>query len=306
MGSKLTSLQVLETKESLVGQGEMFDREDEIGMDDEDVNMSDVEEVGGNASDDVASDDDAQPESEGTGDSSKNSDVGDDDEELAAFDAKLAEALGTGNNDDHAKDNESSDEDMNDEQMEALDVHLENVFKERKKVMSKKAENKDAKETIVNFKLRVLELLQIYVKQQHTNPLALDLLMPLLVLTRKTTSKQVSEKACNVVREYARLCKAKAVPVPNDEEETWNILNDVHREAVKGGSHTHANACSQSSLLLVKVLVGLDRLNLKEIIDIYAHTRKQQLLDKQCKVQPVLFSEWNNWCTSTSRQSQLK
>jgi len=293
---------VLETKESLAGQQEIFDHEDDAVGDDEDVDMSDVVEINGNdASDDATSDD--------SGESSDNSNVGDDNDELAAFDAKLAEALGTRRADDSINgdnDDETSDEDMNDEQMEAVDVHLENVFKERKKVVSKKAEKKDAKETIVNFKIRVLELLQIYVKQQHINPLALDLLLPLLIQIRTTTSKQVSEKACNVIREYARLCKGKAVSIPSDKEVIWDLLRNVHKEAMRGGSHAHANACSQSSLLLVKVLIGLDKENIEDVIDVYADTRKQQFLDKRCKIQPGLFSDWNNWCTSASKQPQSK
>ncbi|KAI9876926.1 MAG: DNA-directed DNA polymerase [Pleopsidium flavum] len=297
-------VKVLETKENLAGQQEIFDQEDDIVDEDENDDISDVEEVNGNDTSDAAtSDDNEEPESDGTRESPDNSDAGDDNDELAAFDAKLAEALDTRRADDGMNgenDDESSDEDMNDEEMEALDMHLENVFKERKKVMSKKVEKKDAKETIVNFKIRVLELLQIYVKQQHTNPLGINLLLPLLILIRTTTSKQVSEKACNVIREYARLCKGKALPITSDEHATWDLLRNAHKEAMRGGSHAHTNACSQSSLLLVKILVGLNEENIKDVIDVYANTRKQQFLDKRCKVQSALFSDWNN-CPSFQR-----
>lgn len=230
-----------------------------------------------------------------------------DDEELAVFDAKLAEALGTHHADDDMAadgDTASSDEDMDDEQMEALDAHLETIFKERKKVANKKTERKDAKETIVNFKLRVLDLLQIYIKQQHTNPLVLDLVLPLLQLIRTTGSKQVSEKGCNAVREFARLCKGKAVPVPSETAATRMMLGHVHKEAERQGSHAHGNACSQMSLLLVKVLVGLDRKNVEAVVEMYATTRKKQLLDKGCNIQPGFFSDFNNWCTSASKQLQ--
>lgn len=230
-----------------------------------------------------------------------------DDEELAVFDAKLAEALGTHHADNDMADGDtvSTDEDMDDEQMEALDAHLETIFKERKKVANKKTEKKDAKETIVNFKLRVLDLLQIYIKQQHTNPLVLDLAIPLLKLIRTTGSKQVSEKGCNVVREFARLCKGKAVPVPVSTEAviaTWMKLGTVHGEAESQGSHAHGNACSQMSLLLVKVLVGLNRKYAEGVVEMYAVVRKKQLLERECYVQPGFFSDFNNWCTSASKQ----
>ena len=35
---------------------------------------------------------------------------------------------------------------------------------------AQKKDNKDAKATMINFKNRVLDLLLIYVKQQHANP----------------------------------------------------------------------------------------------------------------------------------------
>ena len=282
----------------------MFDEVDEVASEAEDDDISDVVEINGGSDND-----DEGSELEGAENLSSGSDDAEsgDDEELAAFDSKLAEALRT-----HRADNDmdadanatSSDEDMNDEQMEALDVHLETIFKERKKVANKKTEKKSAKETIVNFKLRVLDLLQIYIKQQYTNPIVLNLVLPLLLLIRTTGSKQVTEKGCNVVRELARLCKGKAVPVPTDADAIMTLLGLVHKEAERQGSHAHGNACSQMSLLLVKVLVGFDRKYVGAVVEMYATTRTHQLLDKHCNVHPGFFSDFNNWCTSASKQLQ--
>ncbi|KAK4692559.1 DNA polymerase phi, partial [Lecanoromycetidae sp. Uapishka_2] len=147
-------IRVLETKENLSGQAEIFDQDEEM----EDASLaSDVEEV--DTADAGSTSSSAKSSSEDNG-ADHTSDSADDsdgpDEELTAFDAKLAQALGTrpGNADLNAEDTSSSDEDMDDEEMEALDEHLENVFKERKKATSKKTEKKDAKATVVNFKCR--------------------------------------------------------------------------------------------------------------------------------------------------------
>lgn len=282
----------------------MFDEVDEVESEAEDDDMSDVVVVNGVSDDeeDGSELDDSENMPSGSDDA-----MSGDDEELAAFDSKLAQALvnhRAGNDMDADGDAASTDEDMDDEQMAALDVHLESIFKERRKAANKKTEKKDAKETIVNFKLRVLDLLQIYIKQQHTNPLVLDLVCPLLRLIRTTGSKQVSGKGCNVVREFARLCKGKAVPEPTDTVATWTSLHQVHKEAERQSSHAHGNACSQMSLLLVKVLVGLDRKNVEAVVDWYAEIRKKQLLDKRCNVQPGFFSDFNNWCISASKQLQ--
>lgn len=229
-----------------------------------------------------------------------------DDDELAAFDAKLALALGTRRADEDlaAEDDESSDEDMDDDQMEALDEHLEKVFRERKKITNKKKEKKDAKETVVNFKSRVLELLDVYLKYQHTQSLSLDVVMPLLQLIRTTSNKQVAEKATALIREYFRLCKGKSLPVDAERETLLELLNLVHSEAGKEGSNAHAYACSQASLLLAKVLAAQNKDNLRAVIAVYASTQERLLLDSRCKVKPSFFSDWLNWCVTSRLQLQ--
>ena len=294
---------MLEAKESLAGQAEMFEQENE---EDNVSEEGDVEMVNmGNTSSGSPGEDDNSSEGDSDGSSeSTETDSDASDTELAAFNAKLAQALGTrpGNEDLTADDSGSSDEDMNSEQMEALDDHLKEVFRERKKVNSKKTEKKDAKETIVNFKCRVLDLLEIYVKQQHGNRLALSLLLPLLKCIRTTTSPQVSSKACNVMREYARACKSDKVPVIEDTDAIFDLLRAVHAEAMKEGSNAYVSAYSQASLLLVKVLVAYDRECFRRVLRIYGDTQEKYFLDANCKVKPAFFTDWQNWCTSARKQ----
>lgn len=289
---------MLETKENLSGQNEMFDEEDgephssDAESDDTDANR-------------VHSSSDSSKDEGGSG--ATESSEGEDNEELAAFDMKLAQALKTKplNTGPSAATDESSpsDEEMDDEQMEALDEHIVTMFKERKKTVSKKTQKKDAKETIVNFKCRVLELLEIFIKKRHTDLLALDLLLPLLIVIRTTTSSLVSGRACNVMREFSRLCKGKAVPQIEEKAVIVEILKDVHAEAMLESSNAHASACSQASLLLVKVLAADDRTNLRKVVKTYATTQEAMLLDPKCRVKMSFFTEWLNWC-STARAAQ--
>lgn len=291
-------ISVIEVKENLAGQQEMFDQQD----DDEDEEMedvdsldSDVEVIDVDDADEDDSDDDEEEEEEE-----------EDEEELAAFDAKLAEALGTH----HPGDDDSdSDADMNDDEMEAVDEMLVKVFKARQQATTKKKDKQDAKETMTNFKNRVLDLLEIYVKKCHTSVLALDLILPLLRLTRKSTVKQISQRASEVLREYTRLCKGNAIPSlasGDDEEEdtiepVWDLLRAVHKEAMISGPAAHSSAASQASIFLVKVLVAQDKQNISQIVDIYAETRKAQMLSNKCHVQPGFFTDWNNWCVNAGK-----
>ncbi|KAI4249571.1 MAG: hypothetical protein L6R42_008927, partial [Xanthoria sp. 1 TBL-2021] len=211
-------IKVLETEENLHGQDKMFEDDGLDPMDASSNDGSDIEEVdmtNGNA---VQSSSDVEDYSQVSSESAEGQiPAEEEDEEEAVIKAKLAQALKT---------DESTDEDFDDEQMEALDENIATIFKERKKVVSKKKQNMDAKETIVNFKCRVLELLEIFVKQRHKEQLALDLLVPLLTVTRTTSSKLVSGKACNVMRGFSKLCKGQGVPQIEDQGATIRLLQE--------------------------------------------------------------------------------
>ncbi|BCS23970.1 DNA-directed DNA polymerase POL5 [Aspergillus puulaauensis] len=297
---------ILEAKESLAGQQEMFDQQDDEedveGDEDEDEDMIDVDEEDSDVEVVNPEDDNASSASEGEGEGEEGND--EDAAEIAAFEAKLASALGTHRADQDLKEEESeSDEDMNDDEMDEVDTQLAKVFKARHDALSKKQDKKDAKETMVNFKNRVLDLLEIYVKKCHSSILALDLILPLLRLTRRSSVKQISNKANSVLREYTKLCKGTSVPAlePDSVEPVWELLKAIHGDAMHSGPPTHGSGCSQASLLVVKVLTAHDKDAVKGIVDVYGETRKSQLLSSKCHVQPTFFTDWNNWCVSASR-----
>ncbi|KAL7269860.1 DNA-directed DNA polymerase [Rhizina undulata] len=296
---------VLETKETLMGQQELFDKENE----DEDMD-SDVEELDSDVevldaeSMDVDSDSESTPDWDSASESAP-----EDEDETSRLEAALAEALGTHRADLDAavRDSDSDDgKDMSDSEMLALDEKLIQIFKQRKSTMTKKQEKKEAKENITNFKNRILDLLEIFAKTQHANPLALRILLPLLKTVRITTSKQVAEKACAVVKSLAHACRGNNLPVMGDgrAEEVWALLEGVHAEAAREGSNAHAAACSQASLLVMKVLVGEDRGNIQKAVDVYAKSLTRWLTDKKCRLQPGLFTDLINWASSASRQLQ--
>lgn len=299
-------ISILEASENLAGQQEMFEKEDDGEEDEEMMDVdedSDVEVVDAEGSGDHDESEDEEGEDESDEDEDSNDNDEPDDEE-AEFQAKLAAALGPHAASKQGDDGDSDDEaDMNDDEMEAVDEQLVKVFKARRDALEQKKDKKDAKENMVNFKNRVLNLVEIYVKKCHSSILALDLLLPLLRLTRRTNVKQIANKATNVLREYSKLCKGSAVPaITKESESAWNLLRDLHREAGHSGPQAHATACSQASLLVVKVLVAHDKKAIEGVVDVYAATRKEQMLSNKCHVQPSFFTDWNNWCVSARNQ----
>ncbi|KAL8829756.1 MAG: hypothetical protein Q9191_001825 [Dirinaria sp. TL-2023a] len=295
--------QVLETRESLAGHGEIFAVDDEEqGSESEEDPSSDVSAAGmveavlePKASTELSNDDDADS-SEGA------------DEELVAFNTELAHTLRTQPVLDGvpaSDSNEHSDEDMNDEQMEALDEHLEKIFRERKIQVNNRSRNKNAVEAIKNFKCRVLELLGVYVKHQHMNALALALLIPLLAVIRTTKSPIVSSKAYDVIRDFSKLCTPKSRPTLSNSKEVMELLRDVHAQASKDGSKAYGAACSQASLLLVKILISHKRDNLEAIEAMYGQTHLGFMEGPSAShVRASFFTDWLNWSV-TARNSQL-
>ncbi|KAF2722354.1 hypothetical protein K431DRAFT_222401 [Polychaeton citri CBS 116435] len=315
-------LDILQKKESLSGQQELFDEhgsdDEEDGEDESDSNedpgneeeedddaddddddeaidvedASDIELINGMESDSSSSGSDADGNQDGEGD----------EDEEAAFDRKLKAALGSAAVNEAADASSDDGSDMDDEQMEALDGHLTTIFRERKNNTNKKQENKDAKDTIINFKNRILDLLSIYVRSQYASTLALDIVLPLAILVRETTSKQTAEKAQAVLRQYFDACgRHKALPQPEDADAVLEMLEATLTEVKLGGSKLHASACSRSSLFLCKILVAMDADNFKRVAESYAGLQADWYLDPKSKVHSSVFSEFTSWSISTRK-----
>jgi DNA polymerase phi len=301
---------VLETKENLLGQQQMFQAEDvdmvggEASETDSSVDEleSDIEVESSPASDDSDKDTDSEEETDGE----------EEDEELAKFDAALASALGTRSLNQHDvaapsdTSDTSSDEDMDDDQMLELDMKLAEVFRARNEQdpKNKKKDAKDAKENIVNFKNRVLDLIESYFRHQQQNPLTIDLLVPLLKLARTTQTKQLADRSRNIVQQFCSRCKGPNAPelrTGSQTQHATDVLRSLHEDAGLESSNAHANMASLSSILIVKALVKADQANIRTVIDVYASTRMSQLTNKKCRVQPGFFTDWNNWC-QTARE----
>ena len=279
------------------------DVEEVSDNDDEDEQMVDIDEADSDVEVVEAED---QSEMSDSSDEDASAEDEEDAAEVADFEAKLAAALGTHRADQDLNAAESdSDADMNDDEMEEVDAQLAQVFRARRQAVSQHKDKKGARENMVNFKNRVLDLIEIFVKECHSRVLALDLLLPLLRLTRRSSVKQVANKANSVLREYTKLCKGNAIAKIDESveiEPVWQLLRDIHKEASHSGPPAHATACSQASLLVVKVLVAHDKSTIADVVDIYATTRKDQLRSTKCHVQPSFFTDWNNWCVTASKQ----
>jgi DNA polymerase phi len=306
---------ILDTEENLEGQKELFNQGDddaeEGGSDSDAEEDSDVEMIDG---EDQDSEDEASEASETNDtDDSENSgsdeEESEDDAELTQFNNLLALTLQTSkpNVDGEASEDTSDESDMDDDQMMALDPHLSQIFKQRSKTTSKKKERVDAKQNVVQFKAKVLDLLAIYLEKQYSSPLTLDVLLPIVRRTRASANKQLAEKASKMLKTFfdSRTKHKAPLPKPDDTEAAWEVLRGIHEEAkLGGGAKIHADACSSASLHIVKVLVGLDRGNYSGVVDVYAESQKQWFAEKKSALQPVLFTSFQNWSLNARQQTK--
>ncbi|KAK3065975.1 hypothetical protein LTS18_002172 [Coniosporium uncinatum] len=155
---------------------------------------------------------------------------------------------------------------------------------------------------MVNFKNRVLDLLLIYVKQEHANPLALQLILPALQLMRTTSTPQMANKAANLLKTYFDQCRSKGHPDVDDQAALLQLMRDIHTEVMsRSSSKLHGSTCSRASLFIVKVMVAADEGNYAEAVNVYAETQKTWFASSKSKIQPAFFTEWISWSINSRK-----
>lgn len=316
----------LASGESTKGQRELFNT-DEDGMDldeagsgdededeDDDDNVVDLDDAS-----DIEIDSDVEfvnlDEDSKSGDEDEDEDEAEDDKD-ADGPIQLDERIGTILKS-HRLDKDmdaissASDGDMSDSEMLALDEKLSEVFKNR--VQAKpdtKKQKKDAKQSVVNFKHRILDLLDIYVKHEAHSPLAFSVLSPLLNLMRTTNTKALSGRACETILNYQRgLKKVRSAAKDDDKQEEIDtedmltLLVEIHEDAGKDNSHAYAKAASAASLIVASAMYTADQQAIKQVATLYANTQSRWVLG-EVKLQNSFFADWNNWCQNHASQAR--
>ncbi|KAI1352379.1 DNA polymerase phi-domain-containing protein [Xylaria sp. FL0043] len=283
------------------GDAEMVDAaESGSGSENEDLDEDEISEIGSDVEFvtlngvDITSDGGADENQSDEEDDDENEEA--EDANLAALDDALAKVLNSHRLDkDQEAESSENDSDMTDSEMMALDEKLVDVFKLQIKNTKRKNEKKDAKESVILFKHRVLDLLNIYVKQEASNVLAYSLLLPLMELVRITTAKPLSNKAMNILTEFTKASKKiRSKETQVDTEAQINLLEEIHREASKDMSHAFGKAASTASLLVASNLWAADKENGDRINAVYAQTFSD-CQKGNVKIQGAFFSDWINW-----------
>lgn len=312
----------LSSNESTKGQKELFstgedeievdeDEEDEEGTDgDEEDNSdieidSDVEFIDINEANDESGDD-GEDDDEEEEDDDKNKGEFDKPEDL---DNALEKILNSHRLDKDVEADSSEDEgDMSDSEMFAIDEQLAAAIKPRiqDRTNDSKKQKKEAKQSVVNFKHRILDLLEIYVNNEPLSPLAFPLLPPLLNLMRTTSTKALATRACDIILKYQKVLKKarsnrEKIEIA-DRDGLLGVLLEIHEAVGQDNAHAYAKACSAASLIVVSALFAADKDNIKDVIGVYAKTWESWVL-RESKPQSSFFLDWYNWSQNTASQA---
>ena len=277
-------LDVLLTPETVSGAGDLFDNqiedEDEVGEEDEDEQEGNKEDE----DDEESADDNEEDEADEDLDVSMDDDA---DEEL---DSALSAALGTKKELTNGNDESSDEELMNDDEMMALDDNLATIFRQRLRPNRAK-EAKETKLQIATFKCKVIDLLEILVKQH--NDLCLEMILPLLHVLRLTKSDSVHSKTMNLLRKLA-----KSKELPETSENLMGLLRKIHEDGAKARTKD-GNIHSQLSIYIARI--ARKQGQEEEVIGVYAETMRKWIKSRKSMVRAGLFADWLNWCQSIRR-----
>ncbi|RKF77452.1 DNA polymerase V [Golovinomyces cichoracearum] len=299
---------ILVTDESLRGQKRLFDEEElDISLDEVENNSdSDLEVIDMDADENSLNlqitDERSTTNPENSSDCSADDTDEEDMEETEKLNTALAAVLGR---DPKTSADESDDDaDMTDSEMLALDDKLVEIFSQCKRVPKKKKEEKSAKENICNFKTRVLDLIEIYVKEQAQNELAFSLIMPLLSLMHNTQNKSLADRSHAIIQSFAKVYKNShplgSDPVKSSDHRSQppgrlEVLREIHNLACKDKSHALCKAASSASLLVVSSMYRVDVKFINDAANVYRDTQVKWVLGEAC-IQTAFFIEWVNWC----------
>ncbi|XP_030847614.1 myb-binding protein 1A-like protein isoform X2 [Strongylocentrotus purpuratus] len=181
----------------------------------------------------------------------------DEEDEDPAMKEQIKAALGNAAADSDGEDS-GTDFELDDDAMLAHDDALSKAFK----AMSSRSRKskKEASTIMLHFKLRVLDLLDIFIKRQQNNPLLLDLVVPLLKVIESSAGHKdnqlLAEKALNIYRN--KLCKVKRYPhnLSDHKDDIHDTIEELITIAKKAHSMTIVSLVSTGCLFLMRVLRG--------------------------------------------------
>uniref|UniRef100_A0A674PP98 MYB binding protein (P160) 1a n=1 Tax=Takifugu rubripes TaxID=31033 RepID=A0A674PP98_TAKRU len=187
----------------------------------------------------------------------------------------------------------SSDEDLDDEAMMELDKNLAAVFLEQKKKTQAKKDEKTKimkeKTLVRDFKIKVLDFVEVLVGRQAGSPLVLSLVEPLLHIIERGMSSDSQQQEQDFLRRAAdifrnQLCRSKVYckTVGDRQGALHDMLEKLMSKTQKLADSSVSLYYFSASLYVVKVLrgappAGTQQENSTTAADVSSHAFLSQL-----------------------------
>ncbi|TDL27573.1 hypothetical protein BD410DRAFT_762651 [Rickenella mellea] len=186
-----------------------------------------------------------------------------------------------------SQDNSSDEESMDDDQMMAIDEQLASIF--RTKNNEKKTTKDAAQRAATHFKNRVLDLVDIFIRKQPSNPLTVQLILPMVEVIMGTgpDERQLSDKATGIVR--SRFGKPKEFPPNIDNRVGADTLKTLHSKARRAHSSDMVVTLSQCSVYMAKCMLPSGEASL---LDVYKESFVDFATRKGSSLHPSFFLDF--------------
>ncbi|KAI8057851.1 DNA polymerase phi-domain-containing protein [Syncephalis plumigaleata] len=190
-------------------------------------------------------------------------------------------------------------ESLGDDDMEPFDRALESMFKEKK---AAKNEKKHMTEATLQFKLRIMDLIEIVIRKQSSSALLMELMLPLLSIAQPTNTKSIDAATETLARRATvilgdRLAKLKSPMTGLDtEDDTVDIAKTILFMTTKAtASGSFSSLCGRLVAQIVRSLLASDSADAKKqlakIIQHYSVMLDRFCSDRHTRIMPDLFME---------------
>lgn len=144
----------------------------------------------------------------------------------------------------------------------------------------------------LNARLRILDLLDLYAKNQASNPLILHTIIPLLNAARQANGQE-DELAAKANRILLSMSKPKEYPELSETAPILTMLSSLHATARRHSRAEIAETFSSTSSFLARVvLTASENRNVIDVADIYTATLTDYLSRKSSRIQVNFFTSF--------------
>ena len=206
----------------------------------------------------------------------EDSDEEDDNEEMVISGSNLADVL-----------NDTTD-------MEREDAALANIVRLAKEKSNRKRNEKKLRQQQTNFKLRVVDLLHLYVQQCPDSSLLYSMIVPLL---RFVNSKASTQPQLRILRERIvsllkqKISKVRGYPPITEQDDLHTMVSEIVSVAESALSKDENALCSCLLLFLIRNLSHFNVLKIESIGAALKPAVVSFFTVKQTKVHSILFEE---------------